>query len=218
MAAYDQYGRLVVLKVVPSNSNELAMIHLLSGHIVQQLNNHTIPILDILHAGECTIIVMPAWELTLRQCIPVTRVKDFILIAIQCLQVNHCHITPAQDTDGYTWIFQGLEYMHKQRIAHLDIYPSNILVNHIANRSKTFLHGFDYQLAYIDFEFSINIGQMAPLVEVHRLPPTYHDIPEVKARRSHVDAFACDVSPQCISLSSMDTITSDLFFFKRCTH
>ncbi|KAF8510184.1 kinase-like domain-containing protein [Hysterangium stoloniferum] len=175
MGGYDRYQRFVVLKIALSNSNEVAIIQRLSGHNARQdVNNHTIPVLDILPAGECTIIVMPAWELTLRQCVPVARIKDFISIAIQC--------------------FQGLEYMHKQRVAHLDIYPSNILVNHIANRPKTpFLHAFNYRLAYIDFEFSMRISQTTPLIDVRCLPPTYSGIPEVKARCRHVDPFACDV-------------------------
>lgn len=86
--------------------------------------------------------------------------------------------------------------MHRQQVAHLDIYASNILANHVTNRPRVpFLRSFDLRLAFIDFEFSVRVSQHSPLVDVRKLPPTYHGLPEVRARNSHVDAFAADVSP-----------------------
>jgi serine/threonine protein kinase len=106
--------------------------------------------------------------------------------------------------------------MHRQRIAHLDIYPSNILANHVTNRPRApFLRSFDLRLAFIDFEFSVRVPQQSPLVDVRSLPPTYLSLPEVKARNSHVDPFAADVSPwapsgqpahaKCSSISGIRT-------------
>ena len=90
--------------------------------------------------------------------------------------------------------------MHKQGIAHLDIYPSNILTNHVTLRPRgPFLRSYDFRLAYIDFEFSVCVSRDNPLVDVRCLPATYHTLPEVRARHSHVDPFAADVSISCAS-------------------
>ncbi|KAF8580100.1 hypothetical protein K439DRAFT_252557 [Ramaria rubella] len=136
MGAYDRYQRFVVIKIVSSNGPELSTIQRLSAPGARQdTNNHTIPVLDYLRAGEWTFIIMPAWELTIRDCIPMSSASEFLTVAIQCIQ--------------------GLAYMHRQGIAHLDIYPSNILANHVTHRSREpFLRSFDFRLAYIDFEFS----------------------------------------------------------------
>ncbi|GJJ14774.1 hypothetical protein Clacol_009042 [Clathrus columnatus] len=100
---------------------------------------------------------------------------------------------------------QGLAFMHKQRVAHLDIYPLNILVNHVVNRpNQAFLQDFDFRLAFIDFEFSRRIRNSLQgyLIEPRYLPPTYDGLPEVKRGNRQIDPFAADVSdvgePQCI--------------------
>jgi len=121
---------------------------------------------------------------------------DFLTVAIQCLQVRIyqffllvCRLTP------WNLGLQGLAYMHRQRIAHLDVYPSNILANHVVHHPATpFFRAFDFRLAYIDFGFSAYISGGTPLIDVQRLPPTYNDLPEVKSRRRHIDPFAADVS------------------------
>ncbi|KAF8510905.1 kinase-like domain-containing protein [Gautieria morchelliformis] len=175
MGAYDRQQRFVVLKIVSSSGGELSIIQRLASPAARRdATNHTIPVLEYIRAGDWCFIVMPSWELTLLNCIPIATVADLSTIAAQC--------------------FQGLAYMHKQRIAHLDIYPPNILANHVTHRPRgPFLRSFDFRLAYIDFEFSVCVSREVPLVDVRCLPPTYHDLPEVRAKKSHVDPFAADV-------------------------
>lgn len=87
--------------------------------------------------------------------------------------------------------------MHRQRIAHLDIYALNILINHVVNRPiQPFLHRFDFRLAFIDFEFSRRFRGTTSreLIESRYLPPTYGDLPEVKRGDKEINPFAADVS------------------------
>jgi len=97
--------------------------------------------------------------------------------------------------------------MHGQlRLAHLDIFSSNILVNHIAHRptrGQPFLHTFDFRMAFIDYEFATWLpskgekhGAGGAMVDPRRLSPTYQNfLPEVvQGRQSYVDGFAADVS------------------------
>lgn len=91
MGAYDRYQRFVVIKLIPSNKNdELAILCTLSEPTSRtDVKNHTIPVLEMIFAGDCgSFVVMPSWELTIAQCVPVLVTSEFIQIGIQCFQVN----------------------------------------------------------------------------------------------------------------------------------
>jgi hypothetical protein len=60
--ALDARGRRVMLKAVRSSSTELIIARLLSTDPLRtDPRNHTIPVLEILDAGEWAIIVTPEW-------------------------------------------------------------------------------------------------------------------------------------------------------------
>lgn len=95
MGAYDRYHRFVVLKLVSSSSGELSIIQKLASPMARcDSNNHTIPVLEYINAGDWTFLIMPSWELTLLDCIPVSTAADFASIAAQCFEVRDFEISP----------------------------------------------------------------------------------------------------------------------------
>lgn len=89
MGAYDRCRRLVVLKIVSTGGAELGNLQRLASPTARQdATNHTIPVIDCVNAGEWSFVVMPSWELTLVDCIPVATAGEFAMIAAQCFQVG----------------------------------------------------------------------------------------------------------------------------------
>jgi hypothetical protein len=88
MGAYDRYRRFVVLKIVSSTGGEFSILQRLASPSARHdLANHTIPVLECVNAGEWVFVVMPSWELTLVDCVPISTMSDFTMVAIQCCQV-----------------------------------------------------------------------------------------------------------------------------------
>ncbi|KAF8527608.1 kinase-like domain-containing protein [Hysterangium stoloniferum] len=142
--AYDRLFRIVVIKAIPpSKSSELEILSFLNSPKLRALpGNHTIPLIESINSAEgWPLIVMPGWMLSVENVGRVWQVDDYFAIIIQSLE--------------------GLNFMHENGIAHRDISPINMVINHDLTKKERlqpipypFLSTWDFRLAFIDFEFS----------------------------------------------------------------
>lgn len=91
MGAYNRFNQFVVLKLLSAQSSELAILQKLASPALRRdKSNHAIPVLEVLRADrDWVFVVMPSWELTLRECVPLARASEYLMIGIQCLEVSH---------------------------------------------------------------------------------------------------------------------------------
>jgi serine/threonine protein kinase len=131
--AIQSNGTAVVVKLLHPGSNELRILQRL--HSIKSTDNHTIPLLGTLKLKMGTFIFLPeATPLDLGFAIGMFRSKvvDF------CRQ-----------------LIEGVAFLHRHGIAHLDIKPPNIVVltNHLPN-----------ELFIIDFDISVRVSGSSTLI------------------------------------------------------
>ncbi|KAF8507725.1 kinase-like domain-containing protein [Hysterangium stoloniferum] len=142
--AYDNLFRIIVIKAIPtSKSSELEILSFLNSPTLRVLpGNHTMPLIESINTDEgWSFAVMPGWMLTLERLKCLWQVDDYFAIIIQSLE--------------------GLGFMHENGIAHRDISPGNMVINHDLTQRELsepipypFLSTWDFRLAFIDFDFA----------------------------------------------------------------
>ncbi|KAK7032000.1 kinase domain-containing protein [Favolaschia claudopus] len=100
-------GRKVVLKRVPTDSDEIKIIQYLLG--IEDPRNHTIPLLDI-------VPVPPDNEFSL-MVMPYTRRFNHPSF--------HCR---AEFVEAMQKLLEGLQFMHDNHVVHYDIAPQNLMM------------------------------------------------------------------------------------------
>ncbi|RDB20454.1 Cyclin-dependent kinase 6 [Hypsizygus marmoreus] len=116
--AQDAQGRHVALKAIRTLSEECRILQFLSRQPIPSSVHefqHVLPVLDVLPFGRSgySFAVMPRWGDCPTHPFPRT-MKDVLLFM-------HC-------------LLKALNYLHEHRIAHGDINPGNVLVNHFGRR------------------------------------------------------------------------------------
>ncbi|KII89447.1 hypothetical protein PLICRDRAFT_53874 [Plicaturopsis crispa FD-325 SS-3] len=183
-AARNSRGEDVVLKVVScgeEGSNELDILKFLSREpFKSDPDNHTVPVLEFIKYESYTFVVLPRWgkcDEPIAQS--VAEVFDF------CIQVA-----------------QGLSFLHRHLIAHLDIAFENILMNFLGyeqiHRDVLYLDlrgRFPVKYSLIDFGYSRRFPQDTPpsarlVSDMYAGRP--HKAPELDLRKPY-DPFAADV-------------------------
>ncbi|KAI0054128.1 kinase-like protein [Auriscalpium vulgare] len=150
--AYDRHNRLVVIKVVEKDSEEINILRFLnSPSLRSDRSNHTIPLLDVIEATNCTYIIEPAWELEPFHTL-LWQVDDYFNITIQTLE--------------------ALSFMHENRVFYRDFSTFNIVGNHdkvwlsSSDLAPTpIISKFDMRVGIIDFGFSKQFPLDTPLTE-----------------------------------------------------
>lgn len=139
--ATDSIGRFVLIKAVLSSSDECALLRFLRDHRAQHSDptDHTIPIFDIIELGFMTFIVMAQWADAWPRFYTL---GEYLECFRQCLE--------------------GLNFMHTNLIAHGDVHPENILLNHSGGfpvdcEPTPFRSLFKTCYAYIDFGLSVHL-------------------------------------------------------------
>ncbi|KAJ7785710.1 hypothetical protein B0H16DRAFT_2495 [Mycena metata] len=115
----DQRQRPVVLKAVPTDSPELTALRLLFGPSLRKdKRNRAIPVLDFMEtAHNFVIIVMPTWGI--------------------CWSSPPCGNMTTRGELAMK-LAETLQFLHANGVAHGDIHPFNIVINHFDSRN--FLH------------------------------------------------------------------------------
>ncbi|KAJ7074511.1 kinase-like domain-containing protein [Mycena amicta] len=103
-------GQKVVLKLLESTSAEIGIHQYLdSPPLRSDPRNHTIPVLDVL---------------------PLPDTPFSILVTPFCREFDYPPFHCRQEfVDAMTQYIEGLEFMHEQNIAHMDIAPKNMLMD-----------------------------------------------------------------------------------------
>ncbi|KAG6909689.1 hypothetical protein DXG01_015890 [Tephrocybe rancida] len=153
-------GTKVMVKAVHLQSREYEVIRLLSTPPLRHdPMNHTIPVLDLIEVvdDDIVLIVMEEWSSQLITDTPCC-MRLFLSALRQCIE----HAV----------------FMHKHRIAHLDISLRNLLTD------------YNGHYAYIDFELSRRYTRMAkPVVYAYRGT----EVPPECERGEPADAYKIDV-------------------------
>ncbi|KAI5885425.1 kinase-like protein [Schizophyllum commune H4-8] len=180
-AALDPHYRMVIIKAVHVESSEWMIIGYLStGARRKDPRNHTIPLVEIIHAGEYVFIVQACWDYSWGFP-PFDSVKSRLDWAHQLLR--------------------GLCFMHELGISHGDIHSANVLWNHDGARPSSFLEDpcpklhstFDARYAFIDFGAAIHSLDEADRYATPRTyPPEEYAAPE-QILEIPIDRFAADV-------------------------
>ncbi|KAI0352731.1 hypothetical protein OH77DRAFT_1513089 [Trametes cingulata] len=141
-------GKLVQLKRVPSDSQELEIMTFLSSRRLRQdPRNHAVPLLDLLHDPkdpDFTYMVMP--YLRYIDSPPFETVQSII--------------------DCVTQLLEGLAFLHEQGVAHRDCAFKNVMMD----AEKVFPRSF-HPMADVCLPQQIYV--LAPIVPRWRARPTY---------------------------------------------
>jgi serine/threonine protein kinase len=148
-------GAAVVMKLLRPGSNELTILQDL--HSIKSPNNHTIPLLGTFKLEVGTFIVLP-------EAIPLDH--GFALGEFHANVVDLSH-----------QLVEGVAFLHRYGIAHLDIKPSNAVV-------------LKNQLFIIDFDISVRVDGPDALIDRWCGTPEWM-APEI----GHVDGPECWYSP-----------------------
>ncbi|KAG2020193.1 other/AgaK1 protein kinase [Coprinopsis cinerea AmutBmut pab1-1] len=155
-------GRRFVVKAVHSHSREYSTIRFLScSPIREDRSNHTIPLLDLFecHEDHIAFIVMEQWSPELftesSPCCP----EGFLLAVRQLLE----HV----------------DFMHRHRLAHLDISIRNLVTDHQG------------RYAFIDFELSRVLSEHGPYLYAPGHQAT--EIPPECEKSDYFDPFKVDI-------------------------
>ncbi|PPQ83325.1 hypothetical protein CVT25_003964 [Psilocybe cyanescens] len=138
-------SKRVVVKAVHAGSREYSIVYKLSQPPFRNdPMNHTIPVLDQFKIPEddMAFIVMEEWSSNLIASLGPCCMPRFLSALRQCIE--------------------HAAFLHKHRIAHLDISLMNLLTDY---------HG---RYAYIDYELGRNFDNLSPLIYNYRgteLPP-----------------------------------------------
>ncbi|KAJ7689955.1 hypothetical protein B0H17DRAFT_1201982 [Mycena rosella] len=181
----DRHRRQVVLKAVPTESPELKALHLFSGPSLRaDKRNRVIPVLDFVEtAHDFVIIIMPAWGL--------------------CWQSPPCGSMTTRGELAMK-LTETLQFLHANGVAHGDIHPLNIVINHLDSRNFSESNENDFRLssnieyAYIDFgsahTFTPGVSSCG---SPRTIPPEGISSPEQKAAADEenldINLFAADV-------------------------
>jgi serine/threonine protein kinase len=153
--AIQSGGTAVVVKLLRPSSNELSILQHL--HSVKSPHNHTIPLLGTLKLNVGTFIFLPeATPLDLGFALGMFRGK-VVSFSRQ--------------------LIEGVAFLHRRGIAHLDIKPSNIVA-------------LQNQLFIIDFDISVRVGGPRALIDRWCGTPEWM-APEI----GHRDGLNCSYSP-----------------------
>ncbi|KAF9057001.1 hypothetical protein BJ165DRAFT_1397360 [Panaeolus papilionaceus] len=118
-AARDEYGQDVVIRIVsgPEPSDEFKVLKRLSSPAaLRDPINITIPILDWLEFGGLVFIVMPRWNLAW--------IHDFEKVS-ELMDISDV-------------LFSYLDFLHDNRVAHMDFHSYNIAINTIVGGALDF--------------------------------------------------------------------------------
>ncbi|TRM70471.1 kinase-like domain-containing protein [Schizophyllum amplum] len=180
-AALDPHYRMVIIKAVPSDSSKWRIIDFLSsGARRDDPRNHTIPVVEIIHAQQYVFIVQACWDYS-------WVFPPFDSVASR---LEWCH-----------QLFTGLCFMHEHGITHADIHSGNVLWNHDGARPSYFLQDpcpklhstFDARYAYIDFGAAVHSFDEADRHWTPRTyPPEEYAAPE-QILEIPIDRFAADI-------------------------
>ncbi|KAJ7434816.1 kinase-like domain-containing protein [Mycena galericulata] len=178
----DNLGRNVFIKAVRASSTEWSIIKALSTS-PRNSWNRTIPCVSIIHAKKWVFIVQAAWG-TMWDHPQWDSVSTRLRMARQ--------------------LIEGLCFMHTEGVAHGDLHPGNIVCNHedihpahtrwpSGKPQPAFQSTFDYQLAFIDFEFAVRFTAQNHIREFEQGPP---------------DAFR---PPECSDDAKYDVLAADIY-------
>ncbi|KAF8213999.1 hypothetical protein K438DRAFT_1956099 [Mycena galopus ATCC 62051] len=134
----DRFQRQVVMKAVPNDTAELAVLRQFSSPPLRgDKRNRVIPVLDFMDTKhDFVIVIMPRWGM--------------------CWQLPPCGNMTTRGELAMN-LAESLQLLHEYGIAHGDIQPFNIVINHIDSRnfSESSLNDFrqssNIEYAYIDF-------------------------------------------------------------------
>ncbi|KAJ7074496.1 kinase-like domain-containing protein [Mycena amicta] len=207
-------GQKVVLKRLNSPSRELAIHQYLdSPPLRSDPRNHTIPVLDVL---------------------PLPDTPFSILVTPYCREFDypplHCRL---EFVDAMTQYIEGLEFMHEQNIAHVDIAPKNMLMDEsrvVPNGShftKPRTHDGRYELFswndrcsvapvdyyYIDFGLSKYFPEGNEAARTTGTLRTFPDIPELSLHIPY-NPFPVDVFQLGITMHKLIYGYPDLEIFR----
>ncbi|RDB18661.1 hypothetical protein Hypma_014694 [Hypsizygus marmoreus] len=173
--AQDSDGCHVAIKLVKDNTDEYRILRLLHEHGIPNSRQDfecVIPVLELLQLKTWWFVIMPRWGDCLDRPEPSTVEEIFKLI--------HC-------------LLKGLNFLHKNRIAHGDITLGNALVSHFGkynswdhqNGLRKKLRSMDFlTYAWMDFDVSTIFPQ--------RYSPKDCRLPSTKSWQGKPSAFVPD--------------------------
>ncbi|KAJ7234881.1 kinase-like domain-containing protein [Mycena haematopus] len=183
--ALDSCTREVMIKAVPPGSLEAQILErLVSPPLRQHPENHTIPVMSILHCDRATFLVQARWG-------------SWWLSHFPCTLSFWAGVQACQ-------LLEGLAFMHEHGIVHGDIYVCNIVCNFGSSRTRpapcrvfeAFKQSPNYRVAFIDFGQSLQFDSIGP----HQIPcprPLRGPPPECRAPELEqcptYDPFSADV-------------------------
>ncbi|KAJ7435713.1 kinase-like domain-containing protein [Mycena galericulata] len=167
----DSSGRHVLVKAVPESSKEWRIISALMS-LNYDPENHTIPIVDVLHRDGTVFIVQAQWH-----DYPFSRPLNFhqwIVVAYQVLE--------------------GLAFMHRQGIGHGDLHIGNLVCNYHGEAAYSELKNSSFRIAFIGFGTSVQCrGETRTIPHQEFIaPPFPYRLPKQESG-SDTDLFARDV-------------------------
>ncbi|TEB32426.1 hypothetical protein FA13DRAFT_1731624 [Coprinellus micaceus] len=141
--ARDAGGHEVIIRLASSGpvpSEELKVFWRLNTvEARSDSRNYTLPVLKYLTFNDLVFVVMPRWDtMAYNPWAPASTVLELI-----------------QLTETF---YEGLQFLHEQRIAHRDIHPSNTVMNALITRGEDVfdLRSADsVRYAYIDYDASV---------------------------------------------------------------
>lgn len=134
MEATSPDGKLVIAKLPRKNSDELSLLRELSSQ--KSSHNHTIPLLDTVPSNLGRLIILPLETRLSSYFFPWERVKD------GSVQLSR-------------ELVEGIAFLHRQKIAHLDIKPDNLV------------YSLRFQRLYIiDFDLAMRCKDVDEMVEL----------------------------------------------------
>ncbi|KAK6996315.1 kinase-like protein [Favolaschia claudopus] len=203
----DRCRRQVIIKAVAPGAAEARILERLAlGPLRDHPDNHTIPIVSILHNiiinDRATFLVHAQW-------------------GQWRLERTPCSLSFWAGTQAYQ-LLQGLAFMHDQGIAHGDLYYGNIVCNFGSLRSRdnpclsfeNFQESGNYRVAFIDFgearDFGVSGSIQIPCPRPVSGPPADFRAPEIDHCKTF-DPFAADVFSMARLVLALDPrLRSDL--------
>ncbi|KAF9041531.1 hypothetical protein BJ165DRAFT_1489558 [Panaeolus papilionaceus] len=158
-AARDKHGQDVVIRIVsgPEPSDELKVLKRLSSRaLLRDPRNITIPILDWLEFGGLVFIVMPRWDLAW--------IHDFEKVS-ELIEISDV-------------LFSYLDFLHDNRIAHMDLHSDNTAINTIVPKNTYNAKGLRdpgvTRYAVFDFGASVVYPYETPLESATHVADNYN--------------------------------------------
>ncbi|KAJ7669385.1 kinase-like domain-containing protein [Mycena polygramma] len=192
--ALETHKREVMIKAVAPRSPEAQILkRLASSPLRNDPQNHTIPVMDILHCDRATFLVHARWGSWWSKSPPCTLA---FWAGVQAYQ-----------------LLGGLAFMRSNGIIHGDIYTRNILCNFSDSRSRTadhsipcpifenFKNGPNYRVAFIDFGQSLQFSSIGP-----------HYIPSPRTICGPPPGFRAPEIDQC---TTFEPFSADVFSLGR---